>query len=382
LSVAALDSLGHTGNASVTVTVNNPITVGPPASSTFSYQRSITIAHVQVPNTDQANFPLLLKGVYPYLANAAGGGQVQNANGYDIVFSSDSAGAHLLNWEMDTYSPTTGSVAIWVQVPTVSHTIDTVIYMWYGNSGISTFQGNKAATWSANYSAVYHMGDNAVNPSVADSTSNGNTGIAAANTSTKTAAGEIGAALSFNGTSDAIGAGKGASFSIPGNISLEAWVNANSMPSQGNQTYIAGKGYNGTNEAYFLRLETDNNYVSWVEAGTSTFPSAFEARVAVSGFSGGWHHVVGTFDGVWNIYVDGMKTTSSQTQPPFSSQSEQFTIGAQDSTSTMKNYWNGTIDEVRLSNVARSADWISTEYNNQSQPSSFYTIGAEQGTTN
>jgi hypothetical protein len=325
---------------------------------------------------------VLIKGIYPYLANTAIGGHVQNLNGYDIVFSTDAAGANLLNWELDTYNSMTGLVAIWVQVPTVSHTTDTVIYMSYGNAGISSFQGNKAATWSANYSAVYHMGDNAANPSVAESTSNGKTGAAAANTNTKTTGGEIGAALSFNGTTDAIGTGRADSFGITGNISLEAWVNATSMPSQGNQTYIMGKGYNGTNEAYFLRLETDNNFVSWVEAGTFTFPTAFQARVAASSFSGGWHHVVGTFDGVWNIYVDGVKTTSSQTQPPFSSQSEQFTIGAQDSTSTMKNYWNGTIDEVRLSNVARSADWISTEYHNQSQPSSFYTIGSEQGTTN
>ena len=38
-------------------------------------------------------------------------------------------------------------------------------------------------------------------------------------------------------------------------------------------------------------------------------------------------------------------------------------------------YFNGAIDEVRLSNVARSAAWISTEYNNQYAPASFYVIG-------
>jgi hypothetical protein len=36
------------------------------------------------------------------------------------------------------------------------------------------------------------------------------------------------------------------------------------------------------------------------------------------------------------------------------------------------------VDETRLSNVVRSAGWIATEYNNQSNPSAFYGIGAAQ----
>jgi hypothetical protein len=32
--------------------------------------------------------------------------------------------------------------------------------------------------------------------------------------------------------------------------------------------------------------------------------------------------------------------------------------------------------EVRLSNVERSDDWVATEYNNQSSPSTFYTISS------
>jgi hypothetical protein len=40
-------------------------------------------------------------------------------------------------------------------------------------------------------------------------------------------------------------------------------------------------------------------------------------------------------------------------------------------------FLNGIIDEMRVSNVIRSADWIATEYNNQSSPSTFYSISAE-----
>jgi hypothetical protein len=39
-------------------------------------------------------------------------------------------------------------------------------------------------------------------------------------------------------------------------------------------------------------------------------------------------------------------------------------------------YFAGTLDELRVSSSVRSADWISTEYKNQSSPSTFYTVGA------
>ena len=51
-------------------------------------------------------------------------------------------------------------------------------------------------------------------------------------------------------------------------------------------------------------------------------------------------------------------------------------IGAINRT-TVQFFFPGSVDEARISNVARSADWVMTEYNNQSSPSTFYTLGAE-----
>src|SRR4029077_19209324 len=39
--------------------------------------------------------------------------------------------------------------------------------------------------------------------------------------------------------------------------------------------------------------------------------------------------------------------------------------------------WNGNIDEVHISTVARSAAWITAEYNNQNSPGTFITMGSE-----
>lgn len=39
---------------------------------------------------------------------------------------------------------------------------------------------------------------------------------------------------------------------------------------------------------------------------------------------------------------------------------------------------NGYLDEIRISNIARSAGWIATGYANQTAPTTFYTVGAQQ----
>ena len=51
-------------------------------------------------------------------------------------------------------------------------------------------------------------------------------------------------------------------------------------------------------------------------------------------------------------------------------------LGAQWQTdsSGQRNYFTGELDEIRTATVARSADWLATEYNNQSDPYAFYRI--------
>ncbi len=38
--------------------------------------------------------------------------------------------------------------------------------------------------------------------------------------------------------------------------------------------------------------------------------------------------------------------------------------------------FDGQLDELRLSNVARSADWILTQYRDHDDPAGFVTVGA------
>ena len=119
------------------------------AANVYAHVRPITINHTKVPNTDQTNFPILVSGVYPFLANTANGGQVQNASGYDIIFTADYAGTTQLDHEIESYDPTTGTINVWVRIPTLSHTCDTIIYAAYGNAAITTSQENRTGVWTA-----------------------------------------------------------------------------------------------------------------------------------------------------------------------------------------------------------------------------------------
>ena len=53
-----------------------------------------------------------------------------------------------------------------------------------------------------------------------------------------------------------------------------------------------------------------------------------------------------------------------------------FLIGVHDTTPLSE--MDGYLDEVRVSDKKRSEEWISTQYNNQNDPSSFFSIGPEE----
>ena len=46
-----------------------------------------------------------------------------------------------------------------------------------------------------------------------------------------------------------------------------------------------------------------------------------------------------------------------------------------------RSYLNGSIEEVHVSTAARSADWVTTEFNNQHSPQTFYSLTSESTLT-
>jgi len=93
---------------------------------------------------------------YPTLVNITDTDLKNNAqsSGNDIVFT-DSTGRTKLKHEIENYNSSTGALTAWVQVPSLSSSTDTIIYMYYGNPSASD-QQNATSVWPT-YGAVYHM---------------------------------------------------------------------------------------------------------------------------------------------------------------------------------------------------------------------------------
>jgi RHS repeat-associated protein len=353
VTVTATSQADTTQSASATISLTSAQCI----LSRYSYSRAIVIDHTRIPNTDQINFPFLFDTTDPTLANLANGGHVTNTSGYDIIFTSDPAGQNLLNFEMEQYDPVHGQVAAWVQIPTLSHTTNTVIYLFYGNASIVAPQQNPAAAWDSNFNAVYHLQNTALGVNVADSTANANSGIAGNNgiALPSTATGVFGTgAGSFNGSQGI--------YLPPLSIStftLSAWV----LPTVSGNT---GAFFAGPIRAMEARTAGNNRLDLLDEAsddmGTSSSPLNINA----------WNHVVISYDGtIARFYIDGVPSGTITDSDTFGTGN--YFIGE----SGNHENFIGNIDELRLSNSLRSADWIATEYNNQSSTSTFYSLYSE-----
>lgn len=168
------------------------------AQSSYAYMRTVSIDHTKVPNTDQASFPVLFNTADPLLKTVANGGHVTDPNGYDIIFTADAAGAEELNHEIESYDASAGQFTAWVQVPTVSHSADTVIYLFYGNNSITTSQENRTGVWNSNYEVIQHFPSNTT-LTANDSTSNGINGTL--QNSPTAGSGQMGGAAALVGAS-------------------------------------------------------------------------------------------------------------------------------------------------------------------------------------
>jgi len=263
-----------------------------------------------------------------------------------------------------------------VLIPTLSHTADTTLYMWYGNPGITASQENKPGVWSNGYAAVWHFGTPS-SLSTADSTANANNGI---NKGVVPAAGIIGGAGTFDGSGNTyLDIPSSASFKPTAAITLEAWVN---MTAITDWPYVYGLDYraNGTWSSPWDAIELgfgeeSSSPVFYIAVDGSLKQETNSSTIAL----GQWAHIVGTYDGSNMIfYVNGVSlTTKAQSGPIDYGTSQDMDIGIATQYVSTGGAINGLIDEARISSVARSADWIATEYNNVSSPSTFYTLDPE-----
>lgn len=345
----------------------NPITNG------YSFCRMITISHLAAPST-QSNLPVPIVSNGFWIKTTAYGGHVQNTSGFDVIFTSDAAGTTLLTWEPAVFGASSGNFEYWVKIASFSNSADTVIYMYYGNAAITTSQTTATSTWDANYLGVWHFGDGST-LSLADSTSNGNT--LTLHGTVLAMPGKIGGGAAFIGqpvstnflTASATGTDiNGAA------LTIESWSRFEGSYMNGVFPSIVFKKSPTNTVGFELNiasnddiLETPNRFYYELATGSSALSDTVNAplntwtRIDVD------YGLTGTAT-TSDILRNSVKTASLATGFPASSTGNLFNIGIN---------WSGVLDEIRLSKVARSQDWITTNYNLQSNPAAYVQIGAE-----
>ncbi len=369
--------------------------IGPqPWPNGYSYQATFTVAANQVPST-QTNFPSLISGTFADFATTANGGRISNTCAQtvgnnatsvpcDLIFTSDAAGTILLNWEFETWAPTTGAANIWVNAPNLAN--GTIIYAWYGQPSVTTLQTTPSATWGSNFMAVYHLKENPAGtaPQMNDSTANGNNATMNGTVlATQQQPGEIDGSVNFEGNTWASLANPANfSFERTDSFSISGWFNIalNSAGTLLSKYPNLGAGwavmqFQGSSRPSFA--------LGLFGTGSSTFALAETPAVT----TGAWHHVVATYSGTgtvagMNIYVDGVNQTLTTFGNNLSTSILNTGTPAINGRGGPAQMSTDSMDELRVSTkgVVFSSAWVTASYNNQSRPGTFFT--AVTGLTN
>jgi RHS repeat-associated protein len=356
-----------TSQADTTKSASAIVYLLPPCvSNGYGYARSIAINHTKVPNTDQTNFPFLFSSTDPSLKSTANGGHVTSSNGYDIIFSTDPKGLTKLDDEVEEYNPAAGQLIAWVRIPTVSHTTDTVVYLFYGNSSITSSQQNPTGVWDTNFAGVWHL-PNGTTLSANDSTAHGDNGVIS---NASAAPAIIYGGASFNGTSSNISQSNLPAMQFSSDFTVSFWLNAAQWGgvTQGVIGQKEGDADNGW-QIY------NNSIIGTTRMGIRTAgESDFFSNTPVSvGTWQQWTFVEKGGIGYW--YLNGAVDATGAYASAASSTSGLFYMGL---AQTWSGYYKGLIDEVQISSAARSGDWIATEFNNEEFPSAFYLLDPEE----
>ena len=351
--------------------------------SNWSYRKKITVDNTKV-IANLTDFPVLINLV----TDSDLAGNAQNDSD-DILFTS-ADGTTKLNHEIEKFDDGTGELVAWVKNSTLSSSTDTFIYMYYGNASAGN-QENITAVWDSNYLAVWHLREDpsGAAPQMLDSTSNNYDGTSEGSWVTANqVAGLIDGSLDFNsgidkikaGTFDVVAGGSG-----DNGMTLEAWVYSD---EHRDGRFISKAAGTDTSQHWWMLNAVPSGADSYLRFrlkldGTTT---ALQATLPDTFPIGQWVHTVATYDGSnMRIYQDASQVASTAASGTISMDNSVAVAIGNQPTDAGDRRFDGRITEVRISNIARSSDWIQTEYNNHKYPDKaihgddgFFSLGDEE----
>jgi hypothetical protein len=329
------------------------------------YRKKITIDHTRVA-ADLTDFPMLVQLTDGNLKHGA------QADGDDIFFTL-ADGTDKLSHEIENYDSISGELTAWVKIPFLSATVDTDIFLYYGNA-VAADQQSVTDVWSNGYEAVYHLHDD-----FADATGNHD----AVNNGSVTTAGRVAGGRGFTPVSE-IQAGN---WSInSGQLTLQAWLNPASLSQDDPRIISKANSSSAEGHVFMLGLGGTGECLlrGRIKTGTSDFSgtTTLESKIGPAA-TGIWQLAALIYDGAhMALLKNGVIVGSTGKTGVLRQNDWDISIGNNPgNTSAGWASLDGRLDEVRVSSVARSAGWLITEYNNQNSPATFYSVKADPGWT-
>jgi len=291
-----------------------------------------------------------------------------DANRYKIAITTDD-GTTQCYVEIEKWNDASEQAWLWVKVPSISDTTDTILYLYYDidSADNTTYVGDTNSVpaemvWDSNFALVQHLGENTT--VVHDSTINSNDetnpppeppspGYIRA---TYNDPGITDGSYSFSSGSR-LQMAHSSSLDITESITVEAFVYLNDTTDgkllvKDDPFDIGGSGcYNLQQENSELELMLDLG-AGWVRASDGTYNT------------GEWVYVVGTYDRTMiRLYLNGIeRATNPQTAAIRSSDIINVALGNRADDVGTDYDLNGLLDEVRISDTPRSPAWIGASY--------------------
>jgi len=263
--------------------------------------------------------------------------------GTDIRFS---VAGKPLSYEIDQWDSKAQSASIWVRIPLVKGNDRQEIKIHWGRTGVKSESDGKAVFNDSNgYIGVWHLGSD-----VRDVAGN----LDSQDKGTTKSKGVIGGARYF-----------------PGKRGVFCGDDIQVLPlggaSHSTQTWFRSDGSNGRIVAWGNEKRQGKVtmlYQSPPGIRMDCYFSSADVRAEIPNRVKGWTYAVHTYeDGQAILYINGEKRGmgNSRSGPLAIEKSSRMWIGG-----WYNRYgYIGDIDEVRISGVARSADWVKLEYENQ-----------------
>jgi len=312
-------------------------------------------------NTDQSedltDFPVLVKLTTDRLTYSDFGLD----NGTDMRFI-DSNNTAELDYEIELWNNTSDSF-IWTKVPQIdgSSTTD-FIYMYYGNPDASDGQDINNV-WSNNYLVIHHMDRDPSGsaPQLVDSTGNANDGTSNGGMGSEDLVDALaGNGWDLDGSNDYVNISNLSGYGTD-SVTVSMWLNANVYDGTYNWLWSSGKP--GDFPILTLEVDASGNLLGRIE-GDATSQKTLSSDGNEAGL-GMWNYIVVVYNRTSDLatrYLNGSATGTVDDISVVTDTISTLDVSYIDGAFGRSEYCNGTIDEVRVANVSRSADWIAAQY--------------------